>query len=530
MSDQFENLRRQALSLNQVGHQVAMQKKALGLDMSGILEQSRWQTQQFEEMRKRALGFDVSGIAEQSRRQAQQFEEMRKRALGFDVSGIVEQSRGLAQQFEEMRKRALGFDVSGIVEQSRRQAQQFEEMRKRALGFDVSGIVEQSRGLAQQLEEMRKRALGFDVYGIVEQSRRQAQQFEEMRKRALGFDVTRMVEQAREQAKQFDSVWKRALGPDPSILLDQVRQQARQFNEIQGHAIGAHSKSVTQFATALTVAGVLGSFDSRSVVESLAAASLVQTSRSDGVSEGIRGHSVTVDALLAASEAEDAVDSDQSSDQGLLQAVSEIVSVFRAYLASVESVAEFRGLVQLMVLFLAAAQVWFAMKSVGPEDIDKLKFSIEQQTTLIRNDHEVNARRLEVELERFELEKRRIAEEKARDHARGDAQRQNADDRATTDETKRIQVLLEGLVGVLDATANRLAAQTPVATYVSRRDFPLKRERRLTSGTLALISHGTVVHLLSDEKKWMRVRHFDYLSGRLIDGWVPKKYFRRLPK
>jgi hypothetical protein len=37
------------------------------------------------------------------------------------------------------------------------------------------------------------------------------------------------------------------------------------------------------------------------------------------------------------------------------------------------------------------------------------------------------------------------------------------------------------------------------------------------------------VVLLQRKHKWILVRYYDYLSGKLVEGWVMKKHLRRLP-
>ncbi|WP_123645928.1 hypothetical protein [Lysobacter enzymogenes] len=95
------------------------------------------------------------------------------------------------------------------------------------------------------------------------------------------------------------------------------------------------------------------------------------------------------------------------------------------------------------------------------------------------------------------------------------------DVRARDEDMARIAALLEEL------SASRPVGGT--SQYVARDRVSIVREARASGKTVALVYPNQLADCVLSDGKWMKIRFRDWVNNKVINGWVMKKHWVRVP-
>jgi hypothetical protein len=211
---------------------------------------------------------------------------------------------------------------------------------------------------------------------------------------------------------------------------------------------------------------------------SLLAERAVSIARAQGHISDVRGHSLALDAL--ASLEFDPGMSEADFQEAALSYLDHLALAIRSYLPGVQSLPSLLGHAQQIVTLLATILcAYYASQSATTSDIDALKGVVEQQT------------------------------------------------QATQQASARIEGKFQEVLTLAEQLVQgRLTQIAPRKLYIAQRSVPAKATKSMKAPITGIVAGGSVVAVLSFDKKWMEVEFFDFMSGSANRGWVTKKNFR----
>jgi hypothetical protein len=245
-------------------------------------------------------------------------------------------------------------------------------------------------------------------------------------------------------------------------------------------AHAARGMATPNFFTAerLGLGGFISGASPQAAVGTFIASNAARAARSAGILDQLIGESFAVDAIATIETL------DESTERTGIETLSiflhQITETARTYLSAVRSVPELNGLVQIIMLMLAVAAVYYAEQSPTAKDIKELGQKIETsigQTEKATLEHQFN----------------------------------------------------ELLLNVQQLASSKQSELPPRRTYVARRNITVNYERRMASQAVGAVEVGDHVSIIQIDKKWIEFDFFDYNLGRASRGWAMKKYFRKLP-
>jgi hypothetical protein len=205
---------------------------------------------------------------------------------------------------------------------------------------------------------------------------------------------------------------------------------------------------------------------------SVLANSMVKDARLEGNLDSIMGHSLAVDTLGPADFLFE--ESEFLSEHVLSQFFADALNTVRKYLSAVHSVPEIVGLVQVAMLVMTAAALYYASQSVPQHDVNKSVATADRHTSPIFDEQFSNL------LKNVE----KLAREKEKE-------------------------------------------LPPRLLYKARRRMAVKEERKMASRTVGEVGVGELVSIRRFDGKWIEFDYFDYFTGQAGHGWAVKKHFRR---
>ena len=161
--------------------------------------------------------------------------------------------------------------------------------------------------------------------------------------------------------------------------------------------------------------------------------------------------------------------------------LNKISSTIRKYLSAAHSAPELAGLIQVNMLILTTASVYYAQHSASTEDIKELGKTIESRAE---------------------------------------------DFKTKTEEIDRqFNELLADMEQIVEAKHQDLP---PRRLYEASRRIAVKVEQKMRSENVGVVDIGDRVSIIKVDKKWIQFDFFDYATGKASRGWAIKKYFKRL--
>jgi putative lumazine-binding protein len=229
----------------------------------------------------------------------------------------------------------------------------------------------------------------------------------------------------------------------------------------------------------LELGGILSGASRSAVAGSLIANQIAAAARAAGSLEALIGESFVLDAVAVTDPVAEGRETEWADALSIF--LNKISSTIRKYLSAAHSGAELAGLIQVIMLILTTASVYYAQQSASTEDIKELGKTIESRTE---------------------------------------------DFKTKTEEIHRqFNELLADVQQIIEAKHQELP---PRRLYVATRRIVVKAEQKMRSENIGEVDVGDKVSIIKVNKKWIQFDFFDYTTGKASEGWAVKKYFKRL--
>jgi hypothetical protein len=222
----------------------------------------------------------------------------------------------------------------------------------------------------------------------------------------------------------------------------------------------------------ISLGGILSGASAQAVIGTLWANETVAAARAAGTINGNAGQSFLLDTLAAADPAFE--ETNIIGANALSAFLEKVSATTQRYLSAVHSAPELAGLMQLIMLFLTVAALYYASQSPSRRDLEEVDNSVKNETRVIEN---------------------------------------------------QFRSLVESIQQLARAKAIELPQRQ---LYQARRRVLVKAERKMLSVTVGQVNVGEQVAIRQIDGKWIEFDYFDYVSGQASHGWAVKKYFRRL--
>ena len=101
---------------------------------------------------------------------------------------------------------------------------------------------------------------------------------------------------------------------------------------------------------------------------------------------------------------------------------------------------------------------------------------------------------------------------------------------ALSPDLEEIDALVEKRIEQFAEVQSQLEKESrAVEIYTVQRPVPLNEEQKYHGTLVLMLTEGVEVEVVSRDKKWVKVRAYDPFAQDVVEGWVKKKYLKKIP-
>ncbi|HEX5752821.1 MAG TPA: SH3 domain-containing protein [Archangium sp.] len=436
-----------------------------------------------------ALYKGLGGMSSAARVLSESTRSMDALYKGLGGMGAVSVTRDITRSMDALYKGLGGMSAARVLSESTRS---MDVLHKRLGGM---GAVSVTRDITRSMDALHKRLGGIGATHVTADTARSIN-------KSLG-GMGSFANVLSENTKALSAFYKGLGGigtarvtADIARPMDALRKSLAEVSAVSG---------LSQFGATVAAAGLIGNFD-----------------------QGLTRAAVAATSLIESVADEPAVLDDARAQSALIDSVADVEAFTRKLPTATQD--EVKQLTETLLegLFSKYGERWLAAQSPQARwSLDRILTLIALVLTLwgIRYNElglRVGDRSLRVSEESLQLAKS-AAEGSTQDMAALRAEISKSG-KEQVEELQKVREVLERC-----AEVDKEADTDETTYYIVERSTALTVSPSVKAPKITAIYPNQSVTLIQRKRKWIKVQYYDYLTSKIVEGWVLKKYLRRLP-